>query len=242
MEGEYVVCPNTAGCPAQTIGRIKRYIVGMEIKEWGDVLIEKLVDSKLITDVSDLYLLTETQLAAIDRMGVKSAATVVKKLKERHRVPLETLLGSLSIPLCASATIKMAMNAGYDSLEKLKEANIEQLSTVEGLGPVKAQALWTWLQKDSGIVDKLTQLGVEIEGKIHGKLTGKSFCFTGSSSRPRSELEQLVKQAGGEVKKSVGKKLTYLVLADPNSNSSKAQAARKNNTQCISEEQFMGML
>lgn len=242
MEGEYVVCPNTAGCPAQAIGRVKRYIVGMDIKEWGDVLVEKLVDLKLVTDVSDLYRLTEKQLASIDRMGSKSASTVVKKLKERRRVPLETLLGSLSIPLCASATIKMVMNAEFDSLEKLKGATIEQLSTVEGLGPVKAQALWTWLQKGSGIVEKLVQLGVEVEEKIHGKLTGKSFCFTGASSKPRTELEELVRQAGGEVKKSVGKKLTYLVLADANSTSSKAQAARKNNTQCISEVDFMKML
>jgi len=241
-EGEYLVCPNTAGCPAQTVGRIKRYLTGMDIKEWGDVLVEKLVDLKLVTDVSDLYRLTEKQLASIDRMGSKSAATVVKKLKERRKIPLETLLGSLSIPLCASATIKMAMNAGFDSLEKLKGATIEQLSTVEGLGPVKAQALWSWLQKDSGVIEKLVQLGVEIEEKIHGKFTGKSFCFTGASSLPRTELENLVKQAGGEVKKSVGKKLTYLVMADPNSNTSKAQAARKNNTQCISEEEFMEML
>jgi len=242
MEGEYLICSNTAGCPAQTVGRIKRYIAGMDIKEWGDVLIEKLVESKLVTDVSDLYCLTEDQLASIDRMGSKSAATVVKKLRERCKVSLETLLGSLSIPLCAEATIKMATSAGFDSLEKLKGASIEQLFTIEGLGPVKAQALWTWLQKESEIVAKLESLGVEIEEKIHGRLTGKSFCFTGASSKPRNELEELVRKAGGEVKKSVGKKLTYLVMADANSTSSKAQAARKNGTTCISEEQFLGML
>jgi len=242
MEGEYVICPNTAGCPAQTVGRVKRYIVGMGIKEWGDGLIEKLVESKLVTDASDLYRLTEDQLASIDRMGSKSASTVVKKLKEHYKVSLETLLGSLSIPLCAEATIKMATSAGFDSLEKLKGASIEQLSTVEGLGPVKAQALWTWLQKEGQIVAKLISFGVEIEEKIHGKLTGKSFCFTGASSKPRNELEELVKQAGGEVKKSVGKKLTYLVMADANSTSSKAQAARKNGTTCISEVEFMKML
>lgn len=239
MEGEYLVCINTAECPAQAVGRIKRYIAGMDIKEWGETLIERLVTMGLVNDVSDLYTLTEETLASVDRMGEKSAAKVVKTLAAKKLVPLETLLGSLSIPLCGQSTIKMAMKAGYDSLDKLRAANIEQLAAVEGLGPVKAQAVWSWLQKDSGIVDKLITLGVEIEGKIHGSLTGLSFCFTGASNRSRAELEQLVQQAGGEVKNSVGKKLTYLVMADPNSNSSKAQAARKNGTQCISEEAFL---
>jgi DNA ligase (NAD+) len=136
----------------------------------------------------------------------------------------------------------MAMNAGLDSLEKIKAANIEQLSAVEGLGPVKAQVIWTWLQQDSAIVDRLLALGVEIEGKVHGSCTGQSFCFTGASSRPRAELEQLAKKAGGEVKNSVGKKLTYLVLADANSTSSKAVAARKNGTKCISEDEFLKLV
>jgi DNA ligase (NAD+) len=239
MEGEYLVCTNTAECPAQAVGRIKRYIAGLDIKEWGETLIERLVTMGLVNDVSDLYKLTEEMLASVDRMGAKSAAKVVKTLAAKNRVPLETLLGSLSIPLCGQSTIKMAINAGYDSLAKLRAANIDQLASVEGLGPVKAQAVWSWLQKDSSIVDKLLALGVEIEGKIHGSLTGLSFCFTGASTRPRAELEQIVQRAGGEVKNSVGKKLTYLVMADPNSSSSKAQAARKNGTQCISEEAFL---
>jgi len=242
IEGEYVLCPNTAECPAQAIGRIKRYVTTMDIKEWGEILVEKLVSLGLVKDVCDLYRLTEAELASIDRMGPKSAAKVLKKLTDRKKVSLETILGSLSIPGCAMSTIKMAIDAGYDSLAKLRAANIEQLSAVAGLGPVKAQALWTWLQKNSQIVDELVILGVEVEEKIHGKLTGKSFCFTGASSKPRAELEELVRRAGGEVKKSVGKKLTYLVLADPKSNSTKAAAARKNNTKCISEDEFLNLL
>lgn len=242
MEGEYLVCPNTAECPAQAVGRIKRYISVLDIKEWGETLIERLVATSLVNDVSDLYRLTEAQLANVDRMGEKSAAKVVKTLAARRKIPLDTFLGSLSIPLCGPSTFKMAMNAGYDSLDKLKAATAAQLAGVEGLGPVKAQAVWQWLQRDSGIVDKLLARGVEIEGKIHGTMTGKSCCFTGASSRPRSELEQLVKAAGGEVKTSVGKKLTYLVMADANSNSSKAVAARKNGTTCLSEADFLTMV
>jgi DNA ligase (NAD+) len=241
-DGLYLICPNSSECSAQFVGRIKRYIAKMGIKEWGETLIEKLVSLRLVTDVSDLYRLTEAQLANIDRMGKKSAKKVLKTLWAKRVVPLDTLLGSLSIPLCGSSTIKMAMDAGYDTLEKLKIATKEQLSGVEGLGPVKAQALWTWLQNDSEIVDILEVLGLKVEAVIYGTLTGESFCFTGTLSRSRGECESMVKQAGGEVKKSVGSKLSYLVMADPTSNTSKAQAARKNNTKCISEAEFLALL
>jgi len=242
MEGEYLVCPNTAGCPAQTVGRIKRYVEEMGIKEWGDTLLERLVGAGLVKDVSDLYRLTEEQLAEIDRMGVKSAQKVVKTLWDRHKVPLETLLGSLSIPLCQTSTVKKASKAGFDTLDKLKAASTDELSTVEGLGQVKAGKLWVWLKDHSEIVDKLLLLGVVIEDKIYGSLTGKSVCFTGSLSKPRTELGELVKQAGGEVKKSVTKKLDYLVLADPNATTAKAKAARKNGTACISEDEFLALV
>ena len=242
MEGEYLVCSNTAECSAQTVGRIKRYITSMDIKEWGDTLIERLVETGLVKDVTDLYKLTEDQLSKIERMGKRSATKALKKLWAKNRVPVETLLGSLSIPLCGSSTIKMATAAGYHTLDQLKEANIEQLSSVEGLGPVKAAKLWTWLQNNSGVVDKLLALGLEIEEKIQGTLTSKTVCFTGSLSQPRGELEEMVRQAGGEVKKSVTKKLSFLVMADPNSTSAKAKAARKNGTVCLSEEQFLELV
>lgn len=242
MAGEYLVCTNIAACPAQAIGRIKRYISVLDIKEWGETLLERLVNTGMVSDVSDLYLLTEEQLANVDRMGAKSAAKVVMTLHAKKSIPLETLLGSLSIPLCGPSSIKMAMDAGYDSLVKIKAASVDQLAKVEGLGPVKAQAIWTWLQNDSSLVERLLANGVEILGKVHGTMTGKSFCFTGSSTRPRSELEELAKKAGAEVKNSVGKKLTYLVMADPKSASSKAQAARKNGTECISEQEFLDIL
>lgn len=241
-DGEYLICPNTAGCPAQAMGRLKRYVTALDIKEWGETLLEKLVNGNLVKEVPDLYRLTEDQLAGVDRMGKKSAEKVVLTLWTKNPIPLESLLGALSIPLCGSTMIKLAMDAGFDTMDKLKAANIEQLAGIEGFGPVKAQALWTWLRTNSGIVDKLLLFGVKIKQKVHGNLNGSSFCFTGASSRPRAELEQLVRAAGGDVKTSVGKKLTYLVMADANSTSSKAQAARKNGTKCISEEDFMKLV
>jgi len=242
MDGEYLICTNSMGCSAQAVGRIKRYVSVLDIKEWGETLIEKIVEMGLVSDVGDLYTLSEAQLSDVDRMGAKSAAKVVKTLWARHKVPLDTLLGSLSIPLCGPSSIKMAMDAGFDTLDSLKSITVEQLQSVEGLGPVRARNIRDWLDNHCWLVDKLLLLGVEIEGKRHGTLSGMSVCFTGSLTRPRADLERLVKEAGGEVKTSVGKKLTYLVMADPTSTSSKAQAARKNGTNCVSEDELLKVI
>jgi len=155
---------------------------------------------------------------------------------------MHSLLGALSIPGCGRSTIKMCVEAGYDSVDKLKAADVASLAKVEGLGPVKAATLHSWFREHGGLVDDLLAAGVKIQEQVTGVLTGKQVCFTGSLSMPRGELVALVTGAGGEVKNSVTKKLSYLVMADPSSNSSKAKAARKNGTECISEETLLEML
>ncbi len=242
-EGEYVVCPNVAGCPAQLVGRLKRYVKSLDIKEWGDTLLEKLVEAKLVADVADLYRLTVEALADIERMGEKSAQNVLKTLHGCNPIPLENLLGALSIPLCAASTIRMVMDAGFETWEHIQGATRAHFETVPGLGPVKAAALADWVAGPGRpLMQALLDVGVQVKGPVKGVLTGKTLCFTGTMKHKRGVLEQMAKDAGGAVKASVTKDLSFLVLADPQSSSSKAQAARKNGTACISEDDFLQMV
>ena len=73
-------------------------------------------------------------------------------------------------------------------------------------------------------------------------MVGMSFCFTGKMEKPRKELENMAEAAGATIKDSVTQGLTYLVMADPNSGSSKAQKAAKYGTKCISEQAFLEMI
>lgn len=241
MQGEYLVCPNTSDCAAQAVGRIERYIKSLDIKEWGEVLIEKLVASGKVRSVPDLYRLTIKDLAELDRISEGVAEKLLKILRDKNPIPLENLLGALSIPGCASSTIQMVMDAGHDTWTRMEAIDIAMLTKVPGLGPVKSRSLFEWLQKHSGIVNDLLNLGVQIKEVIVGGLTGKSFCFTGTMTRKRADLQAMVLAAGGRIEDRVGKGLSFLVIADPNSTSSKAVAARKNGTQCISEEDFVKM-
>jgi DNA ligase (NAD+) len=75
-----------------------------------------------------------------------------------------------------------------------------------------------------------------------GVLSGKTFCFTGALPRPRKEYESLVEKHGGTLLSGVTKELDYLVMADPNSGSTKAEKAKKYGTQCIDAAAFIALL
>ncbi len=241
-EGENLLCTNTLGCRSQIIGRIKNWVNELNLLEWGDQLIEKLVDTKLVVNVPDLYKLTVDQLANLDRMGEKSAQKCYDILWASKEVPLEVFLGGLSIPMIGQSTIKAIMNEGCDTLTKFGQLNAAQFEQVPGVGPTKAESLANGLKNNQQLILNLLDNGVKIKGKIVGTMTGKSVCFTGSMVNKRPVLEKMAAEAGADVKNSVGKGLTLLVIADPNSTSSKAQAARKMGTRLISENEFLDLV
>jgi len=241
-DGEYLVCPNLAECPAQTTGRVKQWIGELRILDWGDALIQRLVSQGLVHDVASLYSLTQQDLERLDRMGQRSAQNVLQTLWAANPVSLENFLGGLSIPLCATSIIKLVIDEGLDTLEKIQGASISTLQAIAGLGPKRAQAIHDGLRSRQDLISSMLANGVKIKTRNRGVLTGESVCFTGKSVLKRAQLESMVVNAGGAIKSSVGKGLTYLVMSDPESTTSKAVAARKNGTACISEDTFVEMV
>lgn len=241
-DGDYLTCPNTAECPAQVEGRLRRWVKELGILEWGDALVERVVQERLATTVAGLYRLSEEALAGLDRMGPASARKARDQLWSVLPLPLESFLGALGIPLCATSTLEIIVGAGFDSLDAITGATVEQLENIGGVGPKRAQSLVGWLARNHELVHDMLASGVTIKPPTKGRFTGKSFCFTGKMVEKRPVLEKLVKDAGGQVKKSVGKGLSYLVTADPASASGKAAAARQHGTACISEAEFLEML
>lgn len=242
FEGENLICTNTADCPAQIKGRIKNWIKELNLLEWGDTLVEKLVESKKVANIADLYLLKVSDIANLDRLGEKTAKKVLDILWANKQVSLEVFLGALSIPMIGQSTIKAIMNAGCDDLTKFGQLGSREFEQVPGVGPTKAKFLADGLRHNQKLILQLLKNGVEIKARAVGALTGKSVCFTGSMKNKRPVLEKMAADAGADVKGSVGKGLTYLVIADPNSTSSKAQAARKLGTTLISEEDFLELV
>jgi len=242
MVGENLNCTNTVNCPAQVVGRIKNWIKELNLLEWGDTLVERLVKSGKVKKVPDLYKLTINDLASIDRMGEKSAKKCHEILWQDAEVPLEVFLGGLSIPSIGQSTIKLIMKEGCNTLEKFGQLGSAQFEQVPGVGPVKAKFLVDGLKHNQQLILELLDNGVKIKNIVTGNLSGKSFAITGTLSIKRAEIEKMIVDNGGEIKNSVGKGLGYLIIADPQSTSSKAQAARKLGTVLINEQQFLDMI
>lgn len=242
FNGEYLVCINKKTCPAQTIGRLKMWIKELNMLEFGNKILQKVIDANLVSDVADLYKLKVEDLAKLERMGEKSAKNLVDILNAHRDISLENFIGGLGIEGVATSTTKFIIDAGYDTLDAIMNLSIHELEKIDGFGTIRAEIFYIGLKENKDRIQNILNAGVKIKTKIKGKLTGKSFCFTGSMSTPRPQLHKLVETNGGNIKKNVGKGLQYLVIADPISTSSKAQAARKFGTKLISEKEFRDML
>jgi len=241
MDGENLMCTDK-NCRAQVIGRIKNWVSELNLLEWGDTLIEKLVDAKLVNTVADLYKLQIKDIAGLDRLGDKTAIKCHDILWANNEIALEVFLGGLSIPMIGQSTIKAIMNAGCDTITKFGQLGASEFEEVPGVGPTKAASLANGLIENQQLILDLLASGVKVKDKIQGNLTSKSICFTGSMKNKRPVLEKMAAEAGADIKSSVGKGLTYLVISDPNSTSSKAQAARKFGTTLISEDEFLDLI
>ena len=242
MQGEYLQCISTDTCPAQCSGRIKNWVAELNLLELGDTLIERLVSSNLVNDVSDLYKLSINDLSKLERMAEKSANNVYNSIWSNISLSLEQLIGALSIQMIGTTMVKLLTDAGYNTLDSLFALTVEQAEAVKGVGPVKAKLFIDGMKRNKDLIGRLLNNGIKIKDKVIGVLTNKSLCFTGTMVNKRPMLEQKVIDAGGTIKSSVGKGLSYLVIADVNSTSSKAQSARKLGTTLISEEQFLEMV
>jgi DNA ligase (NAD+) len=240
--GEYLLCRNP-DCRALVEGRIQNWVDALGVLEWGEKLVSQLVAAGLVKGPADLYRLEVEQIAALERRGTVIATKVLDNLKAKLPIPLPVFVAALGMENVALQTAKLLISAGLDTLDKLQAATVDEIAAISGLGPAKARFVVDGLRSRAAEIERLIAVGViPVAPSAHGPLEGKSFCFTGTLSRPRKELEVMVEQRGGTLLSSVTKGLSYLVMADPSSGSAKAEKARKYGTQCIDEARFIALM
>jgi DNA ligase (NAD+) len=240
--GEYQLCTNTE-CRALVEGRILRWVGVQDIHEWGDKLIAQLVEAKLVKEPSDLYKLEIDDIASLERRGKIIAKKVLDNLRAKLPLSLPVFLASLGIEEFGLETAKTLVANGFDTLEKIQAAGVDDIEPIKGMGPMRAKAVVNGLETRKDEIARLLEVGVvPTLPKSGGGLAGKTFCFTGALSKPRKEYEEMVEAHGGTVLSGVTKELHYLVMADPNSGSSKAEKARKYGTKCIDEAEFLAIV
>jgi DNA ligase (NAD+) len=254
VEGAYLICPNDL-CQGLALGNLGRWINALKIMDIGDNIIEALYKAKRIATPADFYRLITTDISTLERLGERSAVKILAHLKEKMEIDLPMFIDGLNIRNFGSRTAETLVEAGFDTIEKMQNATIDNLITVKGIQTKTAEAISSGLLNKKEIIADLLSVGItfKIKDKIQVKgntLQGKSFCFTGAINRiddngkrySREMMHKLVVENGGTVEEAVKKGLSFLVMADPNSVSSKAQKARQIGTEVLSESDFFKKL
>jgi DNA ligase (NAD+) len=243
----YVRCPNPE-CTGMLKERL-RYFAGrdqMDIEHLGVALIEQLIASGLVTNFADLYRLTKDDLLALERMGDKSARNVLDAIEASKTRPLWRFIAGLGIRhVGGQSAVILADHFG--SLEAIMNAGLEEVDTIEQVGPVMAESVYQYFRdpRHRKVIDDLLAAGVRPQPpamkKATGKLQGKTVVVTGTlKSFSRQEAEQAIREAGGKTSGSVSKKTDYVVAGeDPGS---KLEKARSLGVEVIDEERFRKIL
>ncbi|MFM7035116.1 MAG: NAD-dependent DNA ligase LigA [Planctomycetia bacterium] len=243
-DGVYIRCPNV-DCPARCRERLKFFASrgAMDIEGLGDKLVEQLVAGGLVKDYADLYSLSIDQLVELERMGEKSARSLVDQIHASRSRGLARVLNALGIRH-VGPRVAATLAQRFPTIETLQEASVEELSEVHEIGDVIAASVHEWLASDYGrrVIRGLADAGVVLELPrderiTEGPLTGKTLVVTGTLERfSRQEAEEAIRKAGGRASGSVSKKTDYVVAGAEAG--SKLEKARSLGVRVIDEAEF----
>jgi DNA ligase (NAD+) len=239
-EGQFLYC-RSRGCPVQLSGSVKVWIKRLGLLHWGDALVDSLTDPETgcVKSLVDLYHLGVDDIAA-HCSGRKFAQKCWDTLHSNKRITVELVLASLNIPNLAVATATDIVQAGHNTVDKILALTREDLLKVQNVGEKTADQILYGLQTRRIALEDLSTVLEIVESS--GPLSGKSFCITGATSKPRKAVEKQIMGAGGVVKTSVGAGLTFLVTNDKDTTSSKMKNAKKHGTTVISEEELYRLM
>lgn len=244
-------CPNDTACPPQIRGRIEHFISrkAMNIDSLGPETVDDYYQRGLIHDSADLYVLTLADICGYHTTRVKSAQKVLDSIQTSLSVPFERVLFSIGIRFVGETTARLIARH-FKTMEAVRNATVEQLTEVEGVGSVIAESVHQHFRnpKNARLVDRLAQYGLQMQideeqnGLSSEKLLGKNIVVSGVFAKhSREEYKALIEQNGGKNVGSISKN-TSLVLAGQNMGPAKLQKAQKFGVAIVGEDEFLAML
>ncbi|MDZ4346534.1 MAG: NAD-dependent DNA ligase LigA [Candidatus Binatia bacterium] len=216
---------------------------GFDIDGLGDKIVEQLLQAGLIKDAPDVWQLTVGDLLPLERFADKSAQKLIDEISQHKIIPLARFLAALSIPQVGTVTAQ-DLAREFRSLDRIRDASVEKLAGVSGVGEKIAQATYDFFRDKTvqKIIQKYETAGIRITApETDGALSSKTFLFTGSmSDMTRDEAKQRVTALGGKVASAAGQEVDYVVVGEDAG--SKADKARKMGLTIITPQQFMKMI
>lgn len=233
VEGEVAVYCQNAACPAQLVRNLEHFGSrgAMDIEGLGEKIAEQLVAAELVQDVADVYRLDQDELLELEGFAELKADNLLSSIDESRDRPLDRLLIALGIRGVGGVVARdLALHFG--SLNALREASIEELELIEGIGPVLAHTVSDWFdnQRNLDLIDKFAAQGIapQMEGDpvSDGPLSGFTFVITGTlPNMTRTEARDFIESHGGRVTGSVSGNTDYLVAGEsPGSKIDKAKS------------------
>lgn len=247
---ESLYCINQE-CPAKKIKSFTLFVSrdAMNIDGLSEASLEKLIARGFLKDFGDLYELSryKDEIVQMEGFGQKSYDNLIASIEKSRKTTLPRVLYSLGILNVGLANAKLICKAFDYDLEEIRKAEAEDISAIDGIGPVIAKSLTEYFRdpEHERMLDHLLT-HLEIEQVVVGDVqvfAGMNFVITGSVHHfaNRAEVKELIESKGGKVTGSVTSKTNYLINNDTTSNSSKNKKARELGIPVISEEEFMAM-
>jgi len=234
-------------CPPQIRESIIHFASrnAMDIEGLGEKLIEQLIGLGLVRSVADIYALSKNDFMRLERMGDKLAEKLLAAIERSKQRELGRFIFSLGIRHVGERTAK-ALATAFGSLEHVENATLDELTSIRDIGTTVAQSIRKFFDNRDNIdiISRMLASGVTPtmeKKKVGGKLTGKSFVFTGALTRfSRDEARHLVEDLGGSVVGSVSKKTAYVVAGEESG--SKLAKAQELGITILDEDRFLALL
>lgn len=238
-------CTNPA-CPAQLERNIIHFASkkAMNIEGVGEKFVKQLLDANLIHDASDLYYIDPQEIAALDRMGEKSAENFVKAREASKSSGLARVIFALGIRHIGEVASAELANK-FGSIDNLFTATFDEIKEVNDFGDIMAKSVVDFFSKETTkyIVERLKNAGVDTANEIKEvskEFEGLTFVLTGTlENMTRDEASEMIKARGGKVSSSVSKKTSYVLAGEEAG--SKLTKAQDLGVKIIGLEEFLEM-
>lgn len=245
--GEAAIRCNNPDCPAQLLRMLIHFCSrdAMDIEGLGEALLEVLVEKGLLHNAADIYRLDYEKIAALERMGKKSADNLKKAVEESKKNDLSKLIYALGIRhIGQKAGALLAQR--FETMDALMAADREALLSIDGFGEIMADAVLEFfaLPQSRTLIDDLKVAGVNMRSQkviVDDRFAGKTFVLTGTlPTMTRAEASAIIESFRGKTASSVSKKTDY-VLAGEDAGS-KLTKAQQLGIPVISEKEFTEMI
>ncbi len=251
-DSKFLYCENPE-CPAKKIKNFSLFVSrdALNIDGLSDQTLEKFIGHGFIHHYSDIFHLDHyrDEIVTMEGFGQKSYDNLIAAARKSAETELYRVIYGLGIAGIGLANAKMLCRYYGDDLTKLREATVEDLMEVDGIGQVLAESIAGYFRDE----DKNRELDALLQ-ELHlvrredttmpKTLEGKSVVITGSLQHfgNRKELQELIEAAGGRAAGSVSAKTAYLVNNDVSSTSGKNKKAQELGVPIVSEEEFLAIL